>query len=140
MKVQIVKTHNRFKLQCAYNIKVLKIIRKINKRYYCRKTKTWYFPLEAYATFKDQISVYPEFEIEEKESKPVVFIKTIADRIEIKFSKFIDEFKKYLNFDGRRYNSSDKKITMPKEHLEAVIKLTNEFQFEIVVTDEILVD
>ena len=84
--------------------------------------------------------MYPEFEIEEKESKPVVFIKTIADRIEIKFSKFIDEFKKYLNFDWRRYNSSDKKITMPKEHLEAVIKLTNEFQFEIVVTDEILVD
>ena len=28
---------------------------------------------------------------------------------------------------------------MPKEHLEAVIKLTNEFQFEIVVNDEILV-
>ena len=54
-------------MQCPYNIKVLKIIRKINKRYYCRKTKTWYLPLEAYATFKEQISVYPEFEIEEKE-------------------------------------------------------------------------
>ena len=69
-----------------------------------------------------------------------MFIKTIADRIEIKFSKFIDEFKKYLDFEVRRYNSSDKKITMLKEHLESVIKLTNEFQFEIVVTDEILVD
>ena len=127
-------------MHCPYNIKVLRIIRKINKRYYCRKTKTWFFPLEAYATFKDQISVYTEFEIEEKESKPVVFIKTIADRIEIKFSKFIDEFKKYLDFEGRRYNSSEKKNSMPKEHLEAVIKLRNEFQFEIVVTDEILFD
>ena len=140
MKVQILKTHNRFQLLCPYNSKVLRIIRRIKKRYYCKKNKTWYLPLEEYAAFIDQLSDYPEFEIEVKESKPVVFIKTIADRIEIKFSKFIDEFKKYLDFEGRRYNSSEKKISMPKEHLEAVIKLTNEFQFEIVVTEEILVD
>ena len=69
-----------------------------------------------------------------------MFIKTIADRIGIKFSKFLDEFKTYLDFDGCRYNASEKKISMPKQHLEAVIKLTKEFQFEIVVTDEILVD
>ena len=136
MKVQILKTHNRFQMQCPYNIKVLRIIRKIKKRYYCKKTKTWYLLLEEYASFKDQLSDYPEFEFEEKESKPVVFIETIADRIEIKFSKCIDEFKKYLDFDGRRYNASAKKISIPKEHLEAVIKLTN----EIVVTNEILVD
>ena len=137
MKVQILKTHNRFELRCPYNSKVLRIIRRIKKRYYCRKTEIWYLPLEEYAAFKDQISDYPEFEIEVKESKPVVFIKTSADRIEIKFSKFVDEFKKYLDFDGVRYNASEKKISMPKKHLEAVIKLTNEFQFEIVVTDEI---
>ena len=64
-------------------------------------------------SFKDQ-SDYPEFEFEEKESKPVVFIKTIAGRIKIKFSKFIDEFKKYLDFDGRMYNASENKISMPK--------------------------
>ena len=69
-----------------------------------------------------------------------MFIKTIADRIEIKFSKFVNEFKKNLNFDGRKNNASEKKISMPKKHLEAVIKLTNEFQFEIVVSDEILAD
>ena len=121
MKVEILKTHNRFQLQCPYNTKVLRIIRRIKKRYYCKNTKAWYLPLEEYAAFKDQLSDYPEFEIEVKESKPVVFIKTIADRIEIKFSRFIDEFKKYLDFEGRRYNSV-KKITMPKEHLESVIK------------------
>ena len=69
-----------------------------------------------------------------------MFIKIIADHIEINFSKFVDEFKKYLDFDGRRYNGSEKKISMPKEHMEAVIKLTKEFQFEIVVSYEILVD
>ena len=70
----------------------------------------------------------------------MVLINTIADRIEIKFSKFIDEFKAYLDIDGRRYNASEKKISLPKEHLEAALKLTNELQFVIVVTDEILVD
>ena len=43
-----------------------------------------------------------------------MFIKTIADRIEIKFSKFVDEFKTYLDFDGRRYNASENKISMPE--------------------------
>ena len=81
MKVQILKTHNRFQMQCPYNIMVLRITRKIKKRYYFKKTKTWYLPLEEYASFKDQLSDNPEFEFEEKESKPVVFIKTIADHI-----------------------------------------------------------
>ena len=93
-------------MQCPYNIKVLRIIRKLQKRYYFRKTLTWYLPLEGYALFKDQLSDYPEFEFEEKESKPIVFIKTIAGRIEIKFSKFVNEFRKYLDFDCRRYNAS----------------------------------
>ena len=66
-------------------------------------------PLEEYAAFKDQLSDDPEFEFEVKESKPIVFIKTIADRIEIKFRKFIDELKKYLDFDGRRYIAFEKK-------------------------------
>ena len=74
--------------------------------YLRRKTKTWYLPLDKYASFKDQLSDYPEFEFEEKESKPIVFIKTIAGRIEIKFSKFVNEFRKYLDFDCRRYNAS----------------------------------
>ena len=78
---------------------------------------------EDYASFKNQISDYPEFEFEEKTLKPVVFIKTIVDRIEIKFSKFIDEFKKYLDFDCRKYNASEKKISMTKEHLKAVNKI-----------------
>ena len=94
-ETQISKTHNRFQLQCPYNINVLRIIRKIKKKYYCKKTKIWYLPLEGNESFKDQLSDYPEFEFKEKESKPVVFIKTIADCIEIKFRKFIDEFKKY---------------------------------------------
>ena len=83
---------NSFQIQFPYNIKVLRIIKKIQKIYYCKKTKIWYFPIEEYATFKDQLSDHPEFEFEVKESKAVVIIKTIADRIEI---KFIDEFKKY---------------------------------------------
>ena len=70
----------------------------------------------------------------------MVFIKTLADRIEIKFSNIIEEFKKYLGFSGRRYNSTERKITMPKEHLEKVVSLCKELVFEIVVTDEILVE
>ena len=113
MRVQILKTHNRFQLTCPYNKKILKVIRKIKKRYYSRINKTWYLPLEEYPAFKDFLSEDPEFEFEVKESKPVVFIKSIGDKIEVKFSKFIEEFKKYLEFDSRRYNASECKIKMP---------------------------
>jgi len=61
----------------------------------------------------------------------VVFIKTLADRIEIKFSKFIKDFKKYLDFNGRIYNSTDNKISMPKEHLEKVLALSKELDYDI---------
>ena len=137
MKVQILKTHYRFQMHCPYNHKVLKVVKKIQKRYYNKNTKTWYFPIEEYQGFKDAL---PEFEFEVTESKTVVFIKTLADRIEIKFSKFIEEFKKYLEFSGRRYNSAERKITMPKEHLEKVLLFSKEIVFEIVITDEILVE
>jgi len=137
MKIQILKTHKRIQLQCPYNSKVLKVIRKIQKRYYNKNTKTWYLPLEEYQSIRDAL---PEFEFEVAESKTVVFIKTLADRIGIKFSKYIEDFKKYLDFDGRRYNSVERKISMPKEHLEKVCSLSKELGFEIVVTDEIFVD
>ena len=111
MKIQIIK--NPLQISNAVSVQH-QGIEDYQKRYYCRKTKTWYLPLEEYASFKDQLSDYPEFEFEEKESKPVVFIKTIADRIEIKLSKFVDEFKTYLDFDGRRYNASVPiKVSMP---------------------------
>ena len=70
----------------------------------------------------------------------MVFIKKIADEIEVKFSRFINDFKKFLEFDGRRYNSADCKISMPQEHLEKVISLSTALGFEIVITDEVLVD
>ena len=70
----------------------------------------------------------------------MVFIKKIADKIELNFSRFINEFKKNLEFDGRRYNSADRKISMAQEHLEKVIALSTELCFEIVITDEVLVD
>ena len=43
MKVQILKTRNEFRLSCGYNIKILKVIRKIKKRYYDKVNKTWYY-------------------------------------------------------------------------------------------------
>ena len=78
--------------------------------------------IQVYVAFKDQFLDDPETEFEVKEYKPIVFIKKTAERIEIKFSKFIDEFKKFLYFYGCKYNAFKKKISMPKKHLEALIK------------------
>ena len=46
---------------------------------------------------------------------------------------------KVFGIYGRRNNASERKISMPKEHLEAVLSLSIEFGFEIVITDEVLV-
>ena len=44
------------------------------------------------------------------------------------------EFKKYLEFGGRRYNSADRKISIPQENLKKVKALSTELGFEIVFT------
>ena len=103
-------------MTCPYNKKILKVIGKIKKKYYSKINKTWPLPLEEYSAFKDFLSEDPLFEFEVKESKPVIFIKSIGDKIKVKFSKFIEEFKKYFEFEGRQYNASECKITMLKEH------------------------
>ena len=113
-------------MQCPYNHKVLKVVRKIQERYNNKNIKTWYFPINEYQAFKDSL---PEYEFEVTESKTVVFFKTLADRIEIELSKFIEEFKKYLEFPSRSYNSIERKISMPEEHLEKVLSLSKELGF-----------
>ena len=128
MKIQIIKTNDQFQMQCPYNLKVLKSIHKCQKRCYCRHTKTWYLPLEEYQSIRDAL---PEFEFEVIESKTMVFIKTLPDRIEIKFSKFIKDYKKYLDFNGKIYNSTERKLSMPKEHLEKVLVLSKELDYDI---------
>ena len=91
MKVLILKTHNRFQMQYPHNTKVLKVIKKISKRYYFKNRKTWYLPLEDYQTFKNSLADDPKFEFEESESKTVDFIEIIADKIALKLSRFINE-------------------------------------------------
>ena len=61
MKVKILKSNNRFELQCPYNSKVIKVIKNIQNRHYNKNTKTWNLPLEEYQSIRDAL---PEFEFE----------------------------------------------------------------------------
>ena len=51
MTVQILMTHYRY--QMPNNQKVLKIVKKIQKRYYNTNPKTWYLPIGEYQSFND---------------------------------------------------------------------------------------
>ena len=77
-------------------------------------------PIEEYHNFSNVLSTDPEFEFEVKDSKPVVFIKPIGDKISVKFSQFIEEFKKYMEFSGRHYNPLERNIIMSIEHKDGV--------------------
>ena len=87
--------------------------------------------------FFKEISKEPEFNIEISECKPVVSLKIINDKLEIKFSEFIDDFKRFLEFPNRKYIGKEKKIVLPKEELEKVINLTKELNYEFrIMVDE----
>ena len=64
-----------------------------------------------------------------KDSRPVVYIKTYGYKIEVKFSKFIEQYNEYKEFKGRCYDSSERKLTIPKEDLQAVVLLSKELGF-----------
>ena len=63
MKVQIIKGPITFEVNSLYNQKVLRIIKTIKKRYYCRKKKTWYLPIEDFDIFIKSLANIPEIEI-----------------------------------------------------------------------------
>ena len=132
MKVQILKTRNKFQISCGYNAKILNVIRRIKKRYYDKVNKTWYLPIEEYQDFINVFSTDPEFEIEVKDLKPVVFIKPIGDKISVKFSQFIEEFKKYMEFSGRHYNPLERHIIMSMEHKDGIVALSKELGYEVI--------
>ena len=108
-------------------------------RYYIRSNKTWYLPIKDYEQFKDSLTKLNEIEYDVLDSRPVVYIKLNGDKIEVKFSKFIEQFSEYLEFKGRCYHSNERKLTFPKEHFNAVVLLSKELGFEV-VSDEIIVD
>ena len=139
MKVQITKNGERFLVHSAYNPKVIRLIRKVSNRYYNKNTKTWYLPIKDYDKFKDSLAKISDIEYEIKEIKPIVFIKTNGDKIEVKFNKFIEQFNEYLEFKGRCYDSSERKLIIPKEHFDAVVLLSKELGFQV-VTDDIIID
>ena len=139
MKVQIIKNSERFHVQRPYNLKILKLIRRIKNRYYNIHNKTWYLPIKDYEQFKDSLTKLNEIEYDVLDSRPVVYIKLNGDKIEVKFSKFIEQFSEYLEFKGRCYHSNERKLTIPIEHFNAVVLLSKELGFEV-VSDEIIVD
>ena len=62
MKVHIIKNSDWFHVQCPYNPKILKFIRRINNRYYNRNNKTWYLPIKDNEQFKDSLTKLNEIE------------------------------------------------------------------------------
>ena len=136
MKAQILKKRKKFRLSCGYKTRILKVIRKIKKRYYNTKSqfmplhqanKIWRLPLEEYQDFSYVLLTDPEFEFEVKELKAVDFTKPIVDKISVKLSQFIEQFKKYMKFAGRCYNQLERNITM---HY-SVEALSKELGFEV---------
>ena len=63
MKVEIKKGYKIFQCHSLYNEKVLRLIKRIKKRYYCKKNKTWYLPIEDYDIFIKSLTNIPEIEI-----------------------------------------------------------------------------
>ena len=100
-------------------------------RYYLKIHKTWYIPIEKYEMFYKEISNQAEFNIEVREYKPGVLLKINDDKLEIKFSEFIEDIKRFLEFPGSKYYRKQKKITMAKEELDKIISLTNELNYAI---------
>ena len=63
MKVEIKKGYKIFQCHSSYNQKVLRLIKTIKKRYYCKQKKTWYLPIEDFDIFIKSLANIPEIEI-----------------------------------------------------------------------------
>ena len=64
-----------------------------------------------------------KFDIKIIDQPTIVYIETKDNKIHVSFSTFIDDFAKYMEFQGRVYRSNERQIIMDKDNMEKVVNL-----------------
>ena len=80
-------------------------------------TRIWYLPIEDFNAFITDLENdvnYEKFDIKIIDQPAIVYIESKDTKIHVGFSTFIADFPKLMVFQGRVYNSNERKILWTK--------------------------
>lgn len=135
-QIKIEKFKNRFTVKSKYDADLLDIIHKKEQRYWASDKLEWSFPLAAYDSFIEEIKNLNKYNINIIDHKPVAYIKKDNDSYELKFATYVDNFMQFKHLTNAQYNKDTRKLTIPANEYDNMIKLLKENEFNYTVMDE----
>ena len=89
------KVQNKIYYQVQVQWRILSFIQKYEKRYWNKEKIEWSLPIEALQDFTCDIQKLAGIQLEVKDNKPYAILSRVADKIELKFAQFINQFDEF---------------------------------------------
>ena len=123
MNVQIEKFKTRFVIKCKYNEDILSFIQKYEKRFWNKEKLEWSLPIEALQDFSNDIQKLSGIQLEIKDNKPYAILSKVADKVELKFAQFINQFDEFKAIEQVVYDKEKKKLIVPETKITEVLQV-----------------
>ena len=123
MNVQIEKFKTRFVIKCKYNEDILSFIQKYEKRFWNKEKLEWSLPIDALQDFTNDIQKLSGIQLEIKDNKPYAILSKVADKVELKFAQFINQFDEFKAIEQVVYDRENRKLIVPETKITEVLQL-----------------
>jgi hypothetical protein len=135
MSIKLIKSKfpSWFTVVSDYNERLVQLIKKFEKRYWCPTSKQWSLPFQSYAKFIDEIqciNTHYVDEVSEIINAPKVVIRMDQTKIQMIFNAYIDEFKIFKEIKESCYDKSSKILTFPIEANDKLFCLLKTFNIK----------
>ena len=123
MNVQIEKFKTGFYIKCKYNENILSFIQKYEKRYWNKEKIEWSLRIEALQDFTNDIQKLVGIQLEVKDNKPYAIFSKVADKIELKFVQFINQFDEFKAIEQVVYDKKNRKLIVFESKVDVLQRL-----------------
>ena len=123
MNVQIEKFKTRFVIKCKYNEDILSFIQKYEKRFWNKEKLEWSLPSDAWQDFTNDIQKLSGIQLEIKDNKPYAILSKVADKVELKFAQFINQFDEFKAIEQVVYDRENRKLIVPETKITEVLQV-----------------
>ena len=124
--MQIEKFKTKFVIKGKYNEDVLALILKYEKKYWNKEKIEWSLPIDALQDFTNDIQNLSAIQLEVKDNKPYAILSKVADKVELKFSQFINQFDEFKAIEQVVFDKENRKLIVPEAKITEVLQVLKE--------------
>ena len=124
--MQIEKFKTKFVIKGKYNEDVLALILKYEKKYWNKEKIEWSLPIDALQDFTNDIQNLSAIQLEVKDNKPYAILSKVADKVELKFAQFINQFDEFKAIEQVVFDKENRKLIVPEAKITEVLQVLKE--------------